>query len=281
METSTLETSHIKFSVSNPHAESWKPRADLPAGVLVRDLGLADATSNRFGFRIIKTVDAVVDRIGWRKFSADTRVLYCLKGESEFEFAPGETTRIPTGTCLSIPGGMPFNVLRHSADLEVLDLVEGSAATIPCDPPAPGTGSLAGNGLTRFTMSKLRPDSWASGAGRREFLAWRDLGVSDATGGRLRVTGIRALKEKIGKTGWHYHTCGLQVVYYVGGPIELEFEHIGLATYDTGSCICIPPGMPHDELDYTANLELVEISLGEIGTVPYMPQKERTRAEAH
>ena len=60
--------------------------------------------------------------------------------------------------------------------------------------------------------------------GRRTFFRYRDLGVSDATGGRMRAQVMEAITGMTEPTGWHTHQCEAQFVYVLKGWVELEFE---------------------------------------------------------
>jgi len=48
--------------------------------------------------------------------------------------------------------------------------------------------------------------------GRRSFAEYRDLGVSDATGGFMRAQITSIKKGMTEPTGWHYHVCDTQFV---------------------------------------------------------------------
>jgi hypothetical protein len=49
--------------------------------------------------------------------------------------------------------------------------------------------------------------------GRRHFFQYRDLGVTEATGGKMRAQVTSAKSAMDRATGWHYHTCEMQFVY--------------------------------------------------------------------
>ena len=60
--------------------------------------------------------------------------------------------------------------------------------------------------------------------GRRKFFRYRDLGVAEATGGRIRAQVMEAITGMTEPTGWHTHECEAQFVYVLKGWVELEFE---------------------------------------------------------
>ena len=60
--------------------------------------------------------------------------------------------------------------------------------------------------------------------GRRSFFKYRDLGVTDATDGKMRAQVTSATQGLGEPTGWHYHVCEHQLVYMLKGWVDLEFE---------------------------------------------------------
>ncbi len=108
--------------------------------------------------------------------------------------------------------------------------------------------------------------------GRRAFFQYRDLGVTEATGGRMRaqVTSTDAgLSEP---TGWHYHECEMQFVYMLEGWLDLEFEDGRKVRCEAGDSVMIPGGERHQEVRTSESFRLLEISVpAEMGTVPCDP----------
>ena len=113
--------------------------------------------------------------------------------------------------------------------------------------------------VVKFALSR------AKGArvvpGRREFFQYRDLGVTAATGGKLRaqLTSARAGMNR--PTGWHYHVCEAQFVYMVKGWMELEFDGQGVIRMEPGDSVLIPGGLRHNELCASDDFELIEASI--------------------
>lgn len=109
-------------------------------------------------------------------------------------------------------------------------------------------------------------------AGRRAFFKYRDLGVTGATGGRLRaqVTSAEAGLSK--PTGWHVHKCEAQLVYMLSGWVELEFAGEPPCRLEAGDSILIPGNTPHNEIRTSVAFELLEVSLpAEMSTEPCEP----------
>ena len=72
-------------------------------------------------------------------------------------------------------------------------------------------------------LAHATPDSAPFVAGRRDFLKYRDLGVTKASRGRMRAQ-VTVATGEMKETGWHYHVCDSQFVYGIKGWVDLEFE---------------------------------------------------------
>ena len=104
--------------------------------------------------------------------------------------------------------------------------------------------------------------------GRRAFFKYRELGVTEATQGKMRaqVTSTTAPMDRA--TGWHYHTCEMQFIYMLRGWIDLEFEGGRKVRLEAGDSAMIPGGAPHQETRTSDDFEVLELSLpAEMGTV--------------
>lgn len=118
----------------------------------------------------------------------------------------------------------------------------------------------------KLDVNHLTDDSYGA-TGRREFLKYRDLGLSDATDGRFRATMMRSEAHNE-ETGWHYHDCEVQFIYIVDGWVELEFEGGRIERMEKGSSMTIPGGMLHNEIAMADNFEVFEFcSPSDMGTV--------------
>ena len=108
--------------------------------------------------------------------------------------------------------------------------------------------------------------------GRRAFFTYRDLGVTAASGGKMRAQITKAREGMSRPTGWHYHVCEGQLVFLLKGWVELEFAELGTVHLGEGDSIFIPGGTPHNEIRTSDNFELLEHSVpAEMGTVACDP----------
>ena len=103
--------------------------------------------------------------------------------------------------------------------------------------------------------------------GRRDFFEYIDLGVTDATSGKMRAQITKASKGMSEPTGWHYHVCDGQYVYMLGGWLDLEMADRKVVHLEAGDSIYIPGGLPHNEIATSDNFELLEVSVpADMGT---------------
>jgi len=108
--------------------------------------------------------------------------------------------------------------------------------------------------------------------GRRDFFKYRELGVTDATNGRMRAQVTIASQGLTKPTGWHYHVCEQQFIYMLKGWVDLEFEDGRKCHLVAGDSMMIPGGLRHNETATADEMEILEISVpAEFGTVPCDP----------
>ena len=64
------------------------------------------------------------------------------------------------------------------------------------------------------------------GGGLRNFFLYKDLGVADATNGRVlaHITKANLPPEGSGGTGWHIHVAEFQIVYMLKGWAKFMYE---------------------------------------------------------
>src|SRR5262249_13309931 len=111
-------------------------------------------------------------------------------------------------------------------------------------PGAPALATIVARGRSRSTtgkvMSKLTPKivlSRLDGAewtrkGLRPFLEYRDLGLAEATEGRVGGTIGRAIKkfEPGGGARRHFHNTSFHLIFVMRGWFRTEFEGLGEVT---------------------------------------------------
>lgn len=127
-----------------------------------------------------------------------------------------------------------------------------AAARPRSKPPAP-----------RFAKGKLhvgheKTASWTEGL--RGYFAYRDLGMVERTGARMRAHVIRPTGpcEKPGDL--HFHKLDFQMVYVLKGWARVHFEGHGEVRFEAGSCMYQEPGIRHRVLEYSDDYTVIEIT---------------------
>lgn len=109
----------------------------------------------------------------------------------------------------------------------------------------------------RFSVSHAKDAQWEHGL--RAFFEYRDLGIKDATAGRVVAHVIRAIPGVQAMPQRHHHQVEFQMVYVLKGWIRFDYEGVGEVTLTAGTCVHQPPGIRHTELGHSDDLELVEV----------------------
>jgi mannose-6-phosphate isomerase-like protein (cupin superfamily) len=121
-----------------------------------------------------------------------------------------------------------------------------------------------------FHASHARDAVWDEGL--REYFAYRDLGMVERTGGRVRAHVIRPSKpcDKVGDL--HFHALDFQMVYVLKGWARVHFDGIGEVRFEEGSCMYQEPGIRHRVLEYSDDYTVIEITIpADFDTVSVAP----------
>ena len=110
---------------------------------------------------------------------------------------------------------------------------------------------------TKFSHSKASEAEFKSG-GLRDFFLYRDLGVADATHGRVIAHITKANMPPEQGTGWHIHVADFQIVYMLKGWAKFMYEDKETLV-QAGDCIHQRPGIVHYLFDYSEDMEYLEI----------------------
>lgn len=108
------------------------------------------------------------------------------------------------------------------------------------------------------TSSPATRRPW-KGEGLRDFFLYRDLGVAEATGGRVIAQLVKANAQPEHGTGWHQHVADFHIVIMLKGWARFMYEnkeHLVAA----GDCIHQRPGITHYLFDYSPDMEYLEIA---------------------
>src|SRR6201991_2541760 len=114
----------------------------------------------------------------------------------------------------------------------------------------------------RVAVSHHREEDFKSD-GLRTYAKYRDLGIKDATHGLAQAHVIRLQgpcnPEEVSKL--HYHDVEFQMVYVLKGWVKTYLEGQGETLMQAGSSWTQPPRIKHLIMDYSDDVELLEVIL--------------------
>ena len=97
--------------------------------------------------------------------------------------------------------------------------------------------------------------------GLRDYFDYRDLGMAEATGGKLRAHVIRPSGPFETAGDLHYHVLDFQMVYVLKGWARVHFEGVGEVRFEAGSCMYQEPGIHHRVVEYSDDYTVIEITV--------------------
>ena len=112
----------------------------------------------------------------------------------------------------------------------------------------------------RIAISHHREEDFKAD-GLRAYAHYRDLGIADASHGLAQAHVIRLIgpcnPAEVSKL--HYHDVEFQMVYVLKGWVKSYMEGVGETTFQTGSSWTQPPKIRHLIMDYSDDVELLEV----------------------
>lgn len=109
----------------------------------------------------------------------------------------------------------------------------------------------------KFSHVKAQENEFIEG-GLRDFFTYRDLGIADATSGKVIAHLVRANRAPEVGTGWHVHGADFHIVYMLKGWAKFMYEDTETLVA-AGDCVHQRPGMRHFLFDYSADMEYLEV----------------------
>ena len=110
---------------------------------------------------------------------------------------------------------------------------------------------------TKFSHVKPADTAWRPD-GLRDFFLYKDLGVAEATAGRVIAHLVKANMAPEKGTGWHRHEAEFQIVFMTKGWAKFMYED-KVTLVEAGDCVHQQPGIVHDLFDYSPDMEYLEI----------------------
>jgi quercetin dioxygenase-like cupin family protein len=112
---------------------------------------------------------------------------------------------------------------------------------------------------TSMTFSHVKPgDTDFKGEGLRDFFLYRDLGVGEATAGKVLAQLVKANAAPEKGTGWHQHGAEFHIVYMLKGWARFMYEDKETLV-EAGDCVHQRPGIVHFLFDYSPDMEYLEV----------------------
>ena len=125
--------------------------------------------------------------------------------------------------------------------------------------PAPAKRARA---KQRIAISHHREEDFKAD-GLRAYAHYRDLGFADATDGLAQAHVIRLIgpcdPAEVSKL--HFHDVDFQMVYVLKGWVKTYMEGQGESLMEQGSASIQPPRIKHLIMDYSDDVELLEVIL--------------------
>jgi hypothetical protein len=114
----------------------------------------------------------------------------------------------------------------------------------------------------RVAISHHRDEDFKAD-GLRAYAQYRDLGIADATHGLARAHVIRLMgpcnPDEVSKL--HFHDVEFQMVYVLKGWVKTYMDGVGETMFNVGSSWTQPPKIKHLIMDYSDDIELLEVIL--------------------
>src|SRR5260370_4756035 len=114
----------------------------------------------------------------------------------------------------------------------------------------------------RIAISHYRDEDFKAD-GLRTYAKYRDLGIAEASHGLLRAHVIRLIRpcNAAEVSQLHFHDLDFQMVYVLKGWVKTYIEGQGETLMQQGSSWTQPPRIKHLILDYSDDVELLEVIL--------------------
>ena len=112
---------------------------------------------------------------------------------------------------------------------------------------------------TKMVFSHVKPgDTNFRSDGLRDFFKYRDLGIAEATRGKVLAQLVVANAAPEKGTGWHYHGAEFHIVLMLKGWAKFMYEDKETLV-SAGDCVHQRPGIVHYLFDYSPDMEYLEV----------------------
>lgn len=123
------------FSVAHADDGAFEGQG-LRAFFEYRDLGIKAATQGKYTAHVIRAVPGRHSEGQWHIHDLDFQMVYVTKGWVIFEYEGNGEHILRQGSCVLQPPGIKHRELRHSDDLELIEITSpADFVTTPVDAP--------------------------------------------------------------------------------------------------------------------------------------------------
>ncbi|WP_295316062.1 cupin domain-containing protein [Roseobacter sp.] len=88
-----------------------------------RELGISAATKGAYGAHVIRAVPGMESPAAWHSHDLDFQMVYVTRGWVVFEYEETGEHMLREGSCVLQPPGIRHREVRHSDDLELLEII--------------------------------------------------------------------------------------------------------------------------------------------------------------
>jgi mannose-6-phosphate isomerase-like protein (cupin superfamily) len=117
-----MNASKKRFHVDHLEASKFKRRG-LRNYFEYRDLGIRKATRGKVVAHVIRARPGKAPHGQWHRHRCELQFVYVLSGWAVFEYEGVGKVRMKRGTCFYQPPGIRHREIRHSKDLEMIEIV--------------------------------------------------------------------------------------------------------------------------------------------------------------
>jgi quercetin dioxygenase-like cupin family protein len=110
---------------------------------------------------------------------------------------------------------------------------------------------------TEFSHNKPQDTTFES-EGLRDFFLYRDLGIAQATHGKVIAQLVKANLAPEKGTGWHRHEAEFHIVLMLKGWARFMYGDKETLV-SAGDCVHQAPGIVHYLFDYSEDMEYLEV----------------------
>ena len=122
----TSPSKNQSFTIS--HADDGKfVGQGLRAFFEYRDLGIEGATKGNYGAHVIRAVPGMESPGAWHSHDLEFQMVYVTKGWVVFEYEGEGEHLLRAGSCVLQPPGIRHREVRHSDDMELIEIISPAA----------------------------------------------------------------------------------------------------------------------------------------------------------